>query len=394
MKKYFTLFASFLIMLCIGSVYAWSIIASELIEKYNFSAFQSQLVFGGLIAVFPVTMIFAGQLNRKINLKYLGYIAGVLFFLGYYIASHSHGNFLMVFVGISVFAGIGTGFGYWLALTSPVLWFPRKKGLITGIAAAGFGLGAIFMSEVSEKILASGKDALQLLEIIGVLYGFAIVILSNFIFKSQSVDQIYENKSAMNSIWRTPIFKKLFAGIFLGTFAGLLIIGSLKIIGEQSNILSHTLVLGVALFAIANFLGRLAWGFLSDRIGASLSIFIALLFQSLAIILLNIQLSDVSYLILSFFIGFGFGGNFVLFAKETAELYGIDRLGTIYPYVFLGYAIAGIAGPVSGGFLFDFSGNFFYAINLASIMSFAGGLLFLKEFFSARKSKLLIDSKQ
>ena len=83
-------------------------------------------------------------------------------------------------------------------------------------------------------------------------------------------------------------------------------------------------------------------------------------------------------MVISFLIGFSFGGNFVLFAKETAQVFGVRNLGIIYPYVFLGYAIAGIAGPISGGLLFDFSGTFFYAISLASAMSLIGSLVFLK----------------
>jgi MFS transporter, OFA family, oxalate/formate antiporter len=91
------------------------------------------------------------------------------------------------------------------------------------------------------------------------------------------------------------------------------------------------------------------------------------------------------YLLLSVMIGFGFGGNFVLFAKETANMYGIMNLATIYPYVFTGYAIAGIAGPLSGGLLFDYFGNYIYAVLLAAMISFSGGLLFLYHHFQTKK---------
>ena len=119
-RKYFTVLASFVIMLCIGSVYSWSIIASELIEKYGFSAFQSQIIFGTLIAIFPVTMIFAGKLGKKVRHRYLGYLSGLLFFSGYYLAGSFQGSFFSVFTGIGIVAGISTGFGYWIALTAPV----------------------------------------------------------------------------------------------------------------------------------------------------------------------------------------------------------------------------------------------------------------------------------
>ncbi len=375
-------------MLCIGSVYAWSIIASELIEDYNFSAFQTQVIFGIIIAIFPVTMIFVGQLGKKIKHRYFGYISGLLFFLGYSLASYSQGSFVLIFIGIGILGGIATGFGYWVALTTPVQWFPEKKGLIAGIAAAGFGLGAVIMSEISEIILNNGYNVLQLLKFVGILYGLVIFILSNLIYQIQNKTDSSGKPLKVSDFIGSKIFRNLFVGIFLGTFAGLLIIGSLGIIGGQYNITNHILILGVALFAVANFLGRLIWGFISDYFGANLSIFLALLFQAISIISLNIfHLSDISYLILALLIGFGFGGNFVLFAKETAQVFGVRNLGVIYPYVFIGYAIAGIAGPISGGFLYDFSGSFFYAIILASFMSLVGSLLFLNQFITSKKNE-------
>lgn len=98
-----------------------------------------------------------------------------------------------------------------------------------------------------------------------------------------------------------------------------------------------------------------------------------------------VALSSISYLFIAFLIGFGFGGNFVLFAKETAHVFGLSNLGKVYPFVFLGYAIAGIAGPFLGGWLFDTSGAFISAIALSGFMSLAGSLLFLYQFVKGKK---------
>jgi len=388
MNKYLTIGASFVIMLCTGSVYAWSIIASELIDVYGFSGFQSQVIFGSLIAIFPVTMIFTGQLGKRIRHRYFGYISGVLFFAGYFLAGLSEGSFILILAGIGILGGIATGFGYWVSLTSPVQWFPEKKGLVAGIAAAGFGLGAVVMSELAEILMNRGYTILQLLKIIGISYGLVILVFSNLIYQADIKTDTKDEVVKPSRFIRTKIFQKLFLGIFLGTFAGLLVIGSLGIIGSQYDITEHILVMGVALFAVSNFLGRLSWGYLSDHWGSGISIFLALLFQAMAILSLNVlTLTEVSYLVISFLIGFGFGGNFVLFARETAHVFGVKELGIIYPWVFIGYAIAGIAGPLSGGFLYDFSGSFFYAIILAGFMSLAGSLLFLHHFIIIRKNE-------
>lgn len=80
-------------------------------------------------------------------------------------------------------------------------------------------------------------------------------------------------------------------------------------------------------------------------------------------------------------IGFGFGANFVLFARETAHIYGINQLGSVYPFVFLGYGLAGILGPVTGGLLFDLVGNYVFAAYIAAFISLIGSItaLFNKE---------------
>lgn len=387
LNKYISVFASFIIMLCIGSVYAWSIIAAELIEKFGFSTSQSQIIFGSLIAIFPTTMIFVGQLSKHLKYRHLGYISGVLFLAGYLLAGYSQGNFLLVLLGVGVLAGVATGFGYWVSLTSSVQGFPEKKGLITGIAAAGFGLGAVFMSTIAETLLAGGKNVFQLLAFVGLSYGVLIFLLSNLLHQTKNTQQNKVAPVKVSGFLKTQIYRLLFIGIFLGTFAGLLIIGSLKIIGNQGNISTHYLVLGVSFFAVANFLGRLTWGILSDYIGASLSLFIALLFQSGAILMLNfLNLTESSYLLLSFAIGFGFGGNFVLFAKETAQVFGAGNLGIVYPYVFLGYAIAGLVGPFAGGILLDLTGSYTSAIYLAGATSFLGSVLFLFQLRKERKT--------
>ncbi len=388
MRKYLSVVASFIIMLCIGGIYSWSIIASELISEIGFTALQTQIIFGVVIATFPITMIFTGRYSHKIKYKFFGFIAGILFLLGYLLASFSKGNFILVTLGIGLLSGVATGTGYWVSLTSPVQLFPERKGLITGIAAAGFGLGAVFMSSVFEFFIDHGYCVLEIMRRVGIIYGLTIFFASFLIYQDQNRSDGNDKEVNTSRFLTSPVFRKLIIGIFLGTFAGLLIIGSLRIIGGQYGISKHNLIIGVSVFAAANFLGRLIWGLLSDYLGASLSIFLALLLQAVSIISLNlIPLNDVWYLVLSALIGFGFGGNFVLFAKETAHVFGVKDLGVIYPYILLGYATGGIAGPFVGGVLYDISGSYKTSIYLASTMSLIGSLLFLNNYVKRRITK-------
>ena len=234
MRKYATVIASFVIMLCLGSVYAWSLLAGELMKTFHFSSTRTQIVFGMIIAIFPLTMLFSARLWQKVQARVIGYLSGVLFLAGYTLASLSEGNYFLILAGCGILAGIGTGFGYWVAITIPVQWFPGNKGLITGISSAGFGLGAIVMSDVSERLLSEGRDILQLFAIAGIAYGLIILLMSNLI--AEKAKKMDKTKIQLLVGFRNNAFKRLFAGMFLGTFAGLLTIGNLSSIGSLAKI--------------------------------------------------------------------------------------------------------------------------------------------------------------
>lgn len=375
-------------MLSLGGVYAWSIFSTELMLNYEWSSTQTQLVFGTLIAVFPVTMIFVGKKSIK-SVRINGILSAIFFSLGYILSGVSEGNFYIILLGNGVLAGIGTGFGYITAITVPVKWFPNKKGLITGFIAAGFGLAAVVMSSIIELLFNKGYNILNIFIFIGITYGSVILFFSFFIFNPLNSSHI-ENKSIHN-FFKNKSFFKLIIGIFLGTFAGLLVIGSLKPIGSEYGIENHYLIMAVSSFAVANFIGRLAWGFLSDLLNGNITVFLSLTFQATFIFLLSfLKLSSEEFVVVSACIGFGFGANFVLFAKETSQIFGVNNLSNIYPYVFLGYAIAGILGPLTGGILYDLNKSYYRGIMVASLLSALGGTIFLISFlFERYKSKIL-----
>lgn len=365
-------------MLCLGGVYAWSLFVPELIGQYGFSAAQTQLVFGVLIAVFPATMLVVGQLPSHWPPRLLIAIAAAFFCGGYMMAGFSNGHFLPVLIGIGVLAGIGTGFGYLTSLTTPVNLLPARKGLLAGIAASGFGLAAVVTSLVIEQLLLRDWSVLSIFLWIGIVYGLIIFLLGLF-FQTPAGNANPPAKIRLKTLIREYTFFRLVLGIFLGTFAGLLMIGNLKPIGALREIDNHTLVISVSIFALCNFAGRLAWGWLSDLFGAQKMIAIALMVQAVSIACFLLPVVNAgSFLLFVAGTGFGFGANFVLFARETSENYGVARLGNIYPFVLLGYALAGIFGPVTGGLIFDLFASYTPAIAIAAVLSAFGSILYMK----------------
>jgi OFA family oxalate/formate antiporter-like MFS transporter len=129
-------------------------------------------------------------------------------------------------------------------------------------------------------------------------------------------------------------------------------------------------------FSLANGIGRIAWGTLSDKLGRKLSIGLMMASQGIVVILFQWMAGVPALLYVgATIIGFNFGGNFALFPTVTADTFGTKHVGQNYGWVFLAYGIGGIFGPILGGKLGDL-GNFPLAFTICGVLCLiAAGLI-------------------
>ena len=125
-------------------------------------------------------------------------------------------------------------------------------------------------------------------------------------------------------------------------------------------------------FSIANGLGRIVWGTLSDKLGRKRSVIIMTATQALFLFSFTYMAGDVWLLYIgAALIGFNFGGNFALFPTLAADIFGANRVGQNYPLVFLAYGVGGIFMPILGGTLGD-AGNFPLAFSISAGLCLLG----------------------
>jgi OFA family oxalate/formate antiporter-like MFS transporter len=336
---------------------------------------QTQIIFGALIAIFTISMVFAGRQLEKKGPGYLMRISGILFAAGYIIASFSNGNFFLLFLGISLISGIATGFGYVCPLSTCVKWFPAHKGLVTGIAVAGFGGGAAILTTAAKFLLHKNVDVLIIFRGTGLLYGLILIAAAQFLkfppsHKSKDTTGNLPDENYL--FFKDPLFLGLALAMFCGTFAGLLVIGNLVPMAFNSGIETTVAAMGVTAFAFGNAAGRITWGEIVDLIELKV-VPVSLFFLAAALgLMLFFIAQPVAFVIISFLIGFGFGACMVIHAALVATKYGPEKVGTIYPFIFLAYGVAGISGPFIGGWLHDTTDEYSSALKLSIIIVFAG----------------------
>ncbi len=400
-NRWLILVGALMLQLCLGAVYAWSVFAAELKKEvalggFGWSVTETQIVFSAALATFALVMVVAGRWQDKLGPRKVALAGALVLGLGYILASFMPGHVLWVVLTLGIIAGAGIGIGYVCPIAAIGKWFPDKLGLATGIAVAGFGAGAFFISVLSGKgIDMPGLkiDLIQLLEnygldgtllIWGVVFlafgGIGALLLKNPPVGWQPAGWEPPAKSSSAQVredWgrsdmlKTPQFWMLLAMFIFAASAGLMTIGILKLYGIDSGLTSAAAGTAVGILALFNGAGRIFWGWASDKIGRTVAMGIMFFLQAgimFALIVLGLGSTEAGLTLAAAWIGLMFGGNFALFPAATREFFGIQNYGANYALVFLGYGIAGILGPIVAGQAKDILGSYDVAFIVCGVL--------------------------
>lgn len=402
-NRWFVVIGAVLIQLALGALYAWSLFTKALQEDpYNFTTSQTQAIFTSAIVTFAIVMIFAGIQMKKFGPKVFAITGGLVLGAGYILGSFLGSSFLMQFICIGIIGGAGIGLAYVVPIAVGMKWFPDHKGFISGLAVAGFGFGATIWVKVGGSWFGLvdnyGVQAVYL------YYGIAFIVMvligsiwmvnppegyvpAGYIPPEKNNNSKHGAK-LHDFTWQEMITKFSFWAIWLififSGMAGLLVIGTIRLFGIDTlqasgmDVARAGAAAGTAMawYAIFNGLGRITWGKISDIIGPEVAIFLMCFVQGfLMLTFYNFGTTPFMLAAYACAIGFNFGGNFALFPVATADLFGTKNVGSNYPFVFTAYGIAGITGPMLGGFVRDNTGSFLLAFIPAGIVCFIGAVI-------------------
>ncbi|MEQ6376134.1 MFS transporter [Bacillaceae bacterium S4-13-56] len=123
-----------------------------LIDQFGWEREDVVFTFSITIAVFAFTTIFAGKLQDVIGPRWVATIGGILLGIGLLLSSQAT-SLSQLYFYYGVIGGIGIGMTYVCPLSACVKWFPDKRGFISGVAVAGFGLGGLIYKPIIEMLI-------------------------------------------------------------------------------------------------------------------------------------------------------------------------------------------------------------------------------------------------
>ena len=383
-KRWGIAMAAVVMQLCLGTVYAWSVFKKPLINAHGWGETQTQLTFMIFMFTIGCAAAFGGTLVDKKGPKFVATIGGVLFGISTLLAGYADqiGSLTLLYISWGLIGGLGNGFCYVTPIATLIRWFPDKRGLVTGLAVMGFGLGAFFMGKIAPAMIASFKGGMtpsgvaQTWYIWGIIF-LVLVVGSAMLFKNPPAGWLPAGfnpagggVSAANSLTfgdavKTPHWWMLWAMLFLNISAGLGLISQLSPLAQEfyKSLVTDPAVLAdpeamtkvlaaaggtvVSISAIFNGLGRLFWARVSDSIGRK-AVF-ATMFASQAIIYILVAMGIISgywlFLVAACYLLACYGGGFATMPAFAADNFGPGYIGKVYGFMLTAWSAAGLLGP-------------------------------------------------
>jgi len=403
MNRWLVVVGAILIQLSLGAIYAWSVFTPPL-KGAGWSALETQVVFAVGLATFAVVMVWAGRRLNDWGPRKLAWIGGVTLGIGYAAAGLFGGtHFWAITILIGLIGGAGIGLGYVVPIAVGMRWFPDKKGMITGLAVAGFGFGAMAWVKLAGEWahLLANLGLSTTFVIYGIAFAALVLIGGTWMvfpplgWRPEGYTPPEAKVGAANGavsfssreMLGTVQFYLIFLTFTVSAGAGLMSIGLMKLYPMEAlqahgaSQAAASAIAGTAMavfFSLANGLGRILWGMMSDVLGRRRSILFMAGTQGIFLLAFPLMAGNEYLLYLgATLIGFNFGGNFALFPTMTADTFGTDTVGQNYPYVFLAYGLGGILGPILGGMLGDM-GNFPVAFTITGVACIVAAIMIFK----------------
>lgn len=388
--------AGLLLTLMGGIAYAWGVFIVPLETTYGWTRAQAAMPVSIYLAVFSVTMIFGGMLQDKYGPRVVAASGGVLFLIGYLLATQVE-RFTDVWwlvLTYGVIGGLGCGLAYCVAVPTIRKWFPDRVGFAITVGLIGFGIAsALFAPWITRLIATVGiPNTFLVLGIITSLVTFFAAWLVRLPAPGWSPPGWDSSPGAngngllaprteatLAEAMRTPKLYLIWLGFVLIIFGGLMAMThvapyGVSILGLEKT----TAALAMTFFGLANGFGRPLAGYLAEKIGPVNVMLGTYLITAATYFAFNtFATSALTLYISAFILGFGFAVTLGLFPVLTTVSFGVKNLGAIYGVVFTAFGVSAFFGPQVGARLYDATGTYVVPFAVAGAFTLIGWLLAL-----------------
>lgn len=342
-----------------GILYSFTVFFNPILEEFGIGRGVVSVVASIAAALMLGSGAFIGRLADRFGPQKMIGAGSILLLLGLLLASISTAIW-QVLLSYGVLLGLGVGSCFLPSNAAVGQWFSNRRGLATGIAVSGSGVGSVIMAPMSEALISTydWRVALRIIAVVGVV----LLLAAAAVVKGRGTRR---ESTVLSSIRSNPIFRIFFSSAAVASYGYWVPFVHIVPYARDHGITAASAALLVSVMGVANIIGRVVLGSVADRFGRRRIIQVALASMACSTFLWPLADSMPTLLVFTAVYGF-FAGTFIslLFAL-TADYFGIERLAGVTGLVNSAAAIGTLLGAPLSGVLFDATGTYTVAIIIA-----------------------------
>jgi MFS transporter, OFA family, oxalate/formate antiporter len=386
-NRWFQLGAALIAMIMIANLqYAWTLFVRPLQTETGWRLSDIQFAFTLFILFQTWIQPLDGWLIDRLGPRGFISAAGLLCGLGW--AGLGYATTLPMLYALYCVAGIGAAFVYSGSIGSALKWFTDKRGLASGIMAAGFGGGtALFIPIISSMIQSTGYQSAFIAT--GIFQGLVIVIVAQFLRHppataapagkpaASGASQLGKRHFTTPEMLRMPQFYVMYAMFVLMATGGLLVTAQAGPIAQSWGYTAAVLTLAASLSPLANAASRIFWGWASDKIGRENAMIIAFVLQAVCLFLVLAlgRISGAWFAFTLVLVYFTWGEIYSLFPSTVADYFGSKHATSNYAVLYTAKGVASIIGGWFGAFLFEQFGSWSVGFYGSAVMALIAAVM-------------------
>jgi OFA family oxalate/formate antiporter-like MFS transporter len=372
--------------------YVWTLFTGPLNQKLGTTLAELQWTFSLLIILqtwcSPLQAYLVDRFGPRLLISVGALMAGGGWVLSAYVE-----NIWALYFTYGVICGFGTGIIYVGIIGLMVRWFPDRRGLATGLAAAGYGFGAIFTSFPIDSMIKSAGYA-HTLVVWGIIQGAIGIIAAQGLrvppegwqpegYTAATPARMQSRRSySPAEMLRSPTFWLLFLMMSMMSTSGLMVVSNVGPFAKEFKV-ADALVFGMAALPLSLTLSRLTngmtrpfFGWVSDQIGRESTMALAFSLECAAILVLFAFVDRPAlFVVLTGLVFFGWGEIFSLFPATLTDTFGPKYAATNYGFLYIAQGVGSILGGPVAAFLKQSTGSWTSVFIIVAILDAVTALL-------------------
>lgn len=373
-------------MVGFGAMYSYAAFADDLATAFGESHATSSMVLAvSGASCFAISGI-TGPLADRVGPRPLAVVGMAAVALGLMAASLARGM-IEVVLSYGVMIGVGTGFANVPATVAIQRCFVRNRGLASGIASCGAGVGIALVPLMADLLAAYGdwRFAFAASSVSAGIAGLAGAMLVPGMPVRRGTTTLRAAAEGISAYAASRLAsvgapsRKGFVRLYLGV-----LMVSVMVVLPFAHLVATARTLGIAradalglfgLIGIGSIMGRLMLGAVADLAGRRATFLACTITLVMATMLWSQAASFMALTAFAILFGLGWGGFVALLPAFVADQYGVRNVGSAIGLLETGRAIAMLAAPLAVGFAMEAFAGHRVPVAVAGLLGLVGLIL-------------------